>query len=184
MFNEQKLTEEFLEDATLTSEWIQKAIEFGKTHEDFDLNKLKVMDVKQIDYLIFFEKYFEDLESAILFVWNSGYNSTQFEVIISALNEGVDFNWITDNLNKDIPYAKMNWILAGIKDGYETFKDKKYLEYSADQLQEIYSAIKDEVEYSDYDNKNVSGKLMQVIRHARAIGLNCKLDNNSLIITE
>ena len=174
MYNEQELTEFLLENPKLTSEFIQRVVKFNNEYTDYDVKNFLEMDnidADKIEYIDFFTNHLGNINDALDFVMNSGYNSTQFEVIISAINEGVDFNIIKDNLNSDIPYAKLNWYLAGLKDGFERFKDPGIVEiYTTDQLKEIYGAYKDGDDYV-IDDPSVPAKVMQLIRHAKCINL-------------
>ena len=186
-FNKQKLTQLLINDPTLSSEWIENAIKILEEYNDcLDYKHLMDFTAKELETALHLASYFFGIEDSLDYMRINNFNDTQLQVIVSAVDNGVDFEWIKQNMTSNIPYAKMNFILAGIKDGFEEFKDTKYLSYTADQLQEIYSAKKENLDYDIWDDPiNISAEVMQICRHAVSIGLKVEgidTKNNKLSI--
>ena len=97
------------------------------------------------------------------------YNATQLQllgILVGYIKSNPDKD--SFNLNKlfspDIPYAKSNFIIKGIVEGYDDMID--YIDFEPDQICEIYAGHKDGIDYKKYAHAKISDKLMGVIRYA------------------
>lgn len=169
----------------LSSDWIEMTTNVVEKSngalsvEDLLKTDLNPMEIQMIAEMV---KYFGDnYKASYNFVCSHGFNESQLQVIAKCLESGITVERVLSIVDKDTPYGVMNWILAGISDGYEQFSDPIYKNYHPNQLQEIYSGLKDGIDISDYDKPTVDSRIMQVIRHARCVGLTATLDAEKTI---
>ena len=77
-------------------------------------------------------------------------------------------------LNSNIPYAKSNYAIQAICEGFTGITE--YLnDFNANQIAEIYAGMKDGVDYKIYAKPEYSAELMNLIRHAMVTGINVTL---------
>ena len=108
------------------------------------------------------------------------FNATQLQLL------GILIGYIKANPDKDsdkfnvlfdpeIPYAKSNFVIKGIIEGYDDMID--YIDFEPDQIYEIYAGHKDEVNYKEYAHERISDKIMGVMRYAMVNGLKYTLSD-------
>lgn len=178
MDSKEQIISELLVNPVLTSDWIQAATDLVEKYpENIVIADLEDLSAQQIMMMNEFVKYFDNnIELVLAFYHDHNYNETQLQVILQALGKNLSIDTINEVVDETVPYATMNWLLAAIVEGYDQFKNPIYKNYHPDQLQEVFSGLKDGVEVSDYDRVDMDSKKMQVIRHARCVGLTVEID--------
>jgi hypothetical protein len=181
-FNKQAEITAMISDPKYTSDWIAASTDLLEKYPDqgVDMEYLKNsgLTAMQINIVAELVKHFNnDFLSAYEFVANNKYNDTQLQVIMKALDDGMAFDDVMSIADDSTSYAKLNWLLIGVKEGLDNFRDPIYKNYHPDQLQEIYSSWKDGVKFDDFDRVDFDARLMQVIRHARCIGLTVEISD-------
>lgn len=185
-FNKKEALKTMLMDASLTSDWIDAT---AKVFETFKVSDHSILDFKaftgtQVGMMIELARYLDnDIDKTFVWMQQMPYNDTQLQLILKVLKAGVPIEKLYNLVDPSVPYAVMNYIFAGIVDGYNQLEDPKYLEYDQDQLCEIYSGLKDGIDISLFDNKSIPSEKMAIIRHAITIGLKVEIgDENKLTI--
>lgn len=178
MQSKEQMIGELLTNPALTSDWIQAATDVVEQYpENIVLDDLNALSAQQILMMNEFIKYFDNnIELVLAFYHEHNYNETQLQVILQALCKNLTIDKINEVVDEEVPYATMNWLLAAVAEGYDQFEDPIYRNYHPDQLQEVFSGLKDGIEVSDYDRVDMDSKKMQVIRHARCVGLTVEID--------
>lgn len=91
-------------------------------------------------------------------------NDTQMRLYWTGINKGLTENIMEQFLDASIPYAKSNYIIQAILDGFTGITE--YIDFNAAQITEIYAGMKDGVDYKQYAMKNVPAEYMNLARHA------------------
>ena len=101
-------------------------------------------------------------------------NATQMRLYWIGLKNGLNNNIMVRFLNSNIPYAKSNYAIQAICEGFTGITE--YLnDFNANQIAEIYAGMKDGVDYKIYAKPEYSAELMNLIRHAMVTGINVTL---------
>ena len=79
----------------------------------------------------------------------------------------------------DIPYAKMNYIIEALADGADLLP---YVNFSTDQLYEIFAGVKSGVDYTYYAFEDLSAEKMIIVRLALEKGLSVEINKDTTII--
>ncbi len=190
MFEKDKELSKLLVNPDLTSDWIGAAMNLMEHAGDLNITveNLIAADLTAMQLTMIGEigkqEQFNSVKKAYEFVKTYEFNDSQLQVILKALENKISVEDILDTVgSNDTPYAVMNWLLAGVAEGYDQFKDPIYRNYHPDQIQEVFSGLKDGINVSDYDDVTVSSEMMQVIRHARCVGLTVTLDKEKKELT-
>lgn len=116
---------------------------------------------------------------------NPDLNATQMQIILTGYSHNLKTEQLKPFFNPNIPYAKANWAIAALCEGYDLLK---YIErgYDEDQIYEIYAGLKDGVDVSVYDDISIPAEKMAVAHHAMVLGLTATFTaepSNNLIIS-
>ena len=123
------------------------------------------------------EEYTKDKDMSV-----EDFNATQMQLIgIMIDNENIPNTTIEKLIDCNIPYAKLNFVVKGLIEGYADMID--YIEYDPEQICEIYAGHKDGIDYTLYDKPDISDNMMGAARYALVNGLNVKFDKDVLIIS-
>lgn len=112
------------------------------------------------------------------------FNATQLQLL------GILIGYIKSNPDKDsdrfnilfnyeIPYAKLNFVIKGIVEGYDDMID--YIDFDPDQICEIYAGHKDEVNYASYASKDIPDTVMGAIRYCLNNNITFTINDNKTI---
>ena len=116
----------------------------------------------------------DDINININMLLESGLNWTQMELYYAGIKNGVSEEDMKIFLNPEISYAKSNFAIQAIIEGYNDIVN--YMDYSVDQLVEIYACMKEGIDVKAIlAISNGDVKVMNFIRHGINIGLECTL---------
>lgn len=112
------------------------------------------------------------------------FNATQLQLL------GILIGYIKSNPDKDsdkfnilfnyeIPYAKLNFVIKGIVEGYDDMVD--YIDFDPDQICEIYAGHKDGVNYASYASKDIPDTVMGAIRYCLNNNITFTINDNKTI---
>ena len=152
----------------------------GYTVEDFE--KFTAEQCSLISQAL---KQYSDDKQFMNLILNRELNLTQMQIVLSARVNGVDkFEWLDQLANKNLHYAKGNYISQGMVDGFNMFDMIDPYAYDSDQVYEIFAGIKSNVAYRRYCDPAIKSEKMGLIRHALQLGLNVTLGeaSNALVI--
>ena len=190
MKNQEEWQLELIENPKYTSDWINEASkilanEKNKFNEEnlsyFDALELNVMnDILDSDY--------NDIESVLntLFIENNGLNATQMKLYWTGIYKGLLAGKMKKFLDPSIPYAKSNYAIQALLDGYDEILD--YIDdYNPSQIAEIYSGMKDGINYKLYAKPELSSDVMNLVRHALCVEdahTTINLNNGGIIVVK
>lgn len=159
-----------LSNPKYSSEWIKYAAilidEYNDSLvalEDFDAGQLRIIaDAKN-------EAKNNTNINTSLFL-NPNLNETQMQLLLEGYKKGLTTDQLEKYANPSIPYIISNWAITALVDGNNM---DKYVSdgYDADQMYEIYCGLKEKLDVSVYDKKDIPANIMTLARHAMSIGL-------------
>lgn len=166
-----------------SSGWIQNASklieECGFTEEE-----LSKYDTEQLQLIVsMFTSAKENSEIWIDGFLNPELNQTQMQILLTGYSHGLTTEQLKPYFDPSIPYAKSNWAVMALVEGHDL---TNYLVngYDRDQLYELYAGLKDGVDISVYDCKDLSAEKMSVAHHALALGLNVSITKENKLTIE
>ena len=161
------------------SDWVAEAAKILSNEDnpltEGELAELNAMQLSVINEILASDKSTEDKNDIINTLF--GYkdlNATQMRLYWIGLKNGLNNNIMVRFLNSNIPYAKSNYAIQAICEGFTGITE--YLnDFNANQIAEIYAGMKDGVDYKIYAKPEYSAELMNLIRHAMVTGINVTL---------
>ena len=161
------------------SDWVAEAAKIlsneDNTLTEGELAELNALQLSVINEILASDKSTEDKNDIINTLF--GYkdlNATQMRLYWIGLKNGLNNNIMVRFLNSNIPYAKSNYAIQAICEGFTGITE--YLnDFNANQIAEIYAGMKDGVDYKIYAKPEYSAELMNLIRHAMVTGINVTL---------
>jgi len=191
MKTKEQIYKELLPVAKMSGDWIESYIDLYNIDTSLDaeevfalgLNSIKLGMVKELSRF-----FSNNVRETLDFVIQKGYNESQIQIILKALTDSKDYKelleWITNNITKEIPYSVMNYVILGYMDGIKEFNIdfEEMIKFNQDQLATIYACIKDELEYKDLLNPGIPSEYMEIIRHARYIGLKAEFNSDNKVV--
>ena len=168
------------------SDWVAEAAKILSNEDnpltEGELAELNALQLSVINEILASDKSTEDKNDIINTLF--GYkdlNATQMRLYWIGLKNGLNNNIMVRFLNSNIPYAKSNYAIQAICEGFTGITE--YLnDFNANQIAEIYAGMKDGVDYKIYAKPEYSAELMNLIRHAMVTGINVTLtfENSSI----
>ena len=157
------------------SDWVAEAAKILSNEDnpltEGELAELNALQLSVINEILASDKSTEDKNDIINTLF--GYkdlNATQMRLYWNGLNNNIMVRF----LNSNIPYAKSNYAIQAICEGFTGITE--YLnDFNANQIAEIYAGMKDGVDYKIYAKPEYSAELMNLIRHAMVTGINVTL---------
>ena len=161
------------------SDWVAEAAKILSNEDnpltEGELAELNALQLSVINEILASDKSTEDKNDIINTLF--GYkdlNATQMRLYWIGLKNGLNDNIMVRFLNSNIPYAKSNYAIQAICEGFTGITE--YLnDFNANQIAEIYAGMKDGVDYKIYAKPEYSAELMNLIRHAMVTGINVTL---------
>ena len=161
------------------SDWVAEAAKILSNEDnpltEGELAELNALQLSVINEILASDKSTEDKNDIINTLF--GYkdlNATQMRLYWIGLKNGLNNNIMVRFLNSNIPYAKSNYAIQAICEGFTGITE--YLnDFNANQIAEIYAGMKDGVDYKIYAKPEYSAELMNLIRHAIVTGINVTL---------
>lgn len=177
MTTEKELQLTLLENPKYSSGWVENAVHLMLkcNLKEEELNKF---DTEQLQLIIsVFTSAEQNPEIWIGGFLNPKLNATQMQVLLTGYSHGLTTEQLNRYFNPDIPYIKSNWAISALAEG---FNIDKYVDedYDKDQIYEIYAGIKDGVDVSVYDKKDIPAEKMAIAHHAMTLGLKPQFDEN------
>lgn len=147
-----------------------------------ELNALQIMVINEV--LSSKDKEPEEITKIIQTLFNNrNLNATQMRLYWVGLKNGLSENIMSRFLNPNIPYAKSNYVIQAICDGFTGITE--YIDdYDTNQIAEIYAGMKDGVEYKLYANPRFSSEFMNLVRHAMLTGIHLTISTDDNISIE
>lgn len=175
---EKELESKLLDNPKYSSGWIQNAVHLmikcGLTEEE-----VSQFDTEQLQLLVsMFTSAEQNSEIWINGFLNPELNATQMQLLLTGYSHGLTTEQLKPYFNPEIPYAKSNWIIAGLAEGLD-FSSYDINEYDKDQLREIYAGMKDGIDVSLYDKPEIPVDKMAIARHALVLGLKPQFDEEN-----
>ena len=161
------------------SDWVAEAAKILSNEDnpltEGEVAELNALQLSVINEILASDKSTEDKNDIINTLF--GYkdlNATQMRLYWIGLKNGLNNNIMVRFLNSNIPYAKSNYAIQAICEGFTGITE--YLnDFNANQIAEIYAGMKDGVDYKIYAKPEYSAELMNLIRHAMVTGINVTL---------
>ena len=161
------------------SDWVAEAAKILSNEDnpltEGELAELNALQLSVINEILASDKSTEDKNDIINTLF--GYkdlNATQMRLYWIGLKNGLNNNIMVRFLNSNIPYAKSNYAIQAICEGFTGITE--YLnDFNANQIAEIYAGMKDGVDYKIYAKPEYSAELMNLIRRAMVTGINVTL---------
>ena len=160
------------------SDWVGEASKILTNQlielSEADLVKFNALQLSIFNMIIESDKDDNVKTNAINALMSSDLNATQMRLYWIGISRGLNENIMARFLDKNIPYAKSNYAIQAISEGFTGITE--YLdEFDASQIAEIYTGMKDGVNYKLYAKSEYPAEVMNLIRHAMETGLNVKL---------
>ena len=191
MKTKEQIYKELLPNAAMSGDWIEAYIDLYMIDTSLDPDKLFALNLSSIKLGMVKElsKYFSNnVRETLDFVVQKNFNESQLQIVLKAVSDSKDskelLNWIIDNINNEIPYSVMNYVILGYMDGFKEFNMdfELMIKFNQDQLAIIYACMKDELKYDDLLNPGIPSEYMEIIRHARYIGLKAELNSDNKVV--
>lgn len=121
----------------------------------------------------------ESVDIDIIMLLESGLNWTQMELYFAGIKNGVSKEDMEIFLNPEISYAKSNFAIQAILEGYTDIV--KYIDnYSVDQLVEIYACMKEDIDVDNVLKYVDDPKVINLIRHGINLGYSASVENGDI----
>ena len=178
--SEKELELQLLNNPKYSSGWIQNAVHLiikcGLTEQE-----VARFDTEQLQLLVSMFTSAEQNQG----IWIDGFlnpllNATQMQLLITGYSHNLTTEQLKPFFNPEVPYVKSNWYIMALIDGFDLTK-YDINAYDPDQIREIYSGIKDEVDVSTFDDVSIPAEKMAIARHALVLGLKPQFDENKLL---
>lgn len=171
------------------SDWIGEAAKILSNKENIftedDLANFNALQLMVMNEILSSGKSTEEIESVlkILFIDNANLNATQMRLYWVGRKNGLTEDVMNKFLDPEIPYAKSNYAIQAITEGFTGIIE--YLDhFDASQIAEIYTGMKDGIDYKIYAKPQYTAEFMNFIRHAIMTGINLQITAGEDIIIE
>ena len=105
-----------------------------------------------------------------LFIDHADLNATQMRLYWVGIKNGLTEAIMSRFLNPEISYAKSNYAIQALTEGFTGITE--YLDdFDADQIAEIYTGMRDGIDYKIYAKPEYPAEFMNFIRHAIMTGI-------------
>jgi len=172
-----------LDDPKHSSGWIENA---GHLIEKCNLTEeeLSKFNTEQLQLIV---SMFTSAE-ANPGIWIDGFlnpelNATQMQVLLTGYSHGLTTEQLEPYFDPNIPYIKSNWAVTALAEG-NNITNYVLAGYDKDQLYEIYAGLKDGVDVSVYDCKDLSAEKMAIAHHALRLGLHVAISKENKLTIE
>ena len=168
-----------MENPKYDSGWIDNASELMANYEHTE-NFLSTYSAEQLSILIQANKDYPDDKEFLSIIYRPSLNVSQMTILLTAKSKGIDNSIIQKYADPDMPYAKMNYALQAVSEGFNIHEEFNLSEFNTDQVYEIYAGYITGVDYKVYANPNIEPKYMGLIRHAMELDMDVKFDSQSI----
>jgi len=177
-----KLT--FLDDPTVNDKWVEAAAKI--MHDFYDkLNgaDLHFYDADQLNAIYkAFTKSATNANINMDLFFDPDINATKLEMALGAYEANIPTDVISSVINAAIPYFKANCVFAAWGDKVDM---REYInDFNAEQMLEIFSAVKSGVDYKLIADKSINAKHMRIMRVAMESGFAISYDNGKITISD
>ena len=160
------------------SDWVGEASKILTNQlielSEADLVKFNALQLSIFNMIIESKKDDDTKVKVINTLMESDLNATQMRLYWIGIDHGLSENIMARFLDKNIPYAKSNYSIQALVDGYTGITE--YLDdFNANQIAEIFTGMKDGIDYKIYAKPEYPADMMNLIRHAMATGFNVRL---------
>lgn len=168
---EQEWQMKLIKDPAFDSDWIAEAAKLLANGDAMiTLEEIRGLDANKIKlFNEIAESETFDIDCLITLLNNKNLNATQMRLYWLGVSKGLDLVDMKTFLDPSIPYARTNFMIQALIDGHTDIL--KYIDYSAEQIAEIYSGMKDDIDYRVYADKKYSSDFMNLLRHALCTGM-------------
>lgn len=175
-----KYENELLINPIYSSSWINQA---AKIMAEFDQQEsfLKPFNTEQLEVIYDALKFINDNGSKYIDIndiANPAFNETQMRLILTGYIRDIPVEILAKFVGSKIPYAKSNYLIQAYIDGFDM---SDYINYSHEQIYEIYAGFINKVDFKLYDKSYIPSKVMGLIRHALEIGAESVSYNNKVL---
>ena len=177
-----KLT--FLDDPTVSDKWVEAA---AKLMHDFydklDEIDLHFYDADQLNAIYkAFTKSATNTNINMDLFFDPDINATKLEMALGAYEANIPSDVIMSVISAGIPYFKANCVFAAWGDKVDM---REYInDFNAEQMLEIFSAIKSGVDYKLIADKSITPKAMRAMRVVMESGFDVSYNNGKITINE
>ena len=171
---------DLINNPSYDSDWIAQCAKI-LSRKDNDITKDQLEKCNALQVTLFNEILeSDDKDKAVSTVKtllnNTDLNTTQMRLYWIGISRGLTENIMERFLNPSIQYAKSNYVIQALIDGYTGITE--YMDYSAAQIAEIYAGMKDDIDYKKYTNIEYSADFMNFIRHGLCLGIDMTIKTN------
>lgn len=175
-----KYENELLTNPIYSSSWINQA---AKIMAEFDQQEsfLKPFNTEQLEVIYDALKFINDNDSRYIDIndiANPAFNATQMRLILTGYIRDIPVEVLAKFVGPRISYAKSNYLIQAYIDGFDM---SDYINYSHEQIYEIYAGFINKVDFKLYDKSYIPSKVMGLIRHALEIGVESVSYNNKVL---
>ena len=166
MKTEEQLQTELIKNSKYDSDWIAEASKILSFTEDVTeemITDLNAVQLRVINEVISDSEVSIDINILL----DKNLNATQMKLYYIGIKKGLTSKIMEQFLNPDIPYAKTNYMVQALLDGFTGITE--YLDFSPDQIAEIYAGMKEGVNYKIYADSDLPAEYMNFIRHALSL---------------
>ena len=164
---------ELIKNPKYDSDWIGEAAKIlsneKNTFGEEDLAKFNALQLMVMNEILSSEDDIQPVLKA-LFIDHADLNATQMRLYWVGIKSGLTEAIMSRFLNPEISYAKSNYAIQALTEGFTGITE--YLDdFDADQIAEIYTGMRDGIDYKIYAKKEYSAGFMNFIRHAISTGM-------------
>lgn len=165
---EEMIQLQLINNPAYDSDWIAFAARILAKESDNitekDLAKLSASKLSLFNEILESDDHDKAISVIKTLLLHNDLNDTQMRLYWTGINKGLTENIMEQFLDASIPYAKSNYIIQAILDGFTGITE--YIDFDAAQITEIYAGMKDGIDYKQYAMKMVPAEYMNLARHA------------------
>ena len=164
---------ELIKNPKYDSDWIGEAAKIlsneKNTFGEEDLAKFNALQLMVMNEILSSEDDIQPILKA-LFIDHADLNATQMRLYWVGIKNGLTEAIMSRFLNPEISYAKSNYAIQALTEGFTGITE--YLDdFNADQIAEIYTGMRDGIDYKIYAKPEYPAEFMNFIRHAIMTGI-------------
>ena len=164
---------ELIKNPKYDSDWIGEAAKIlsneKNTFGEEDLAKFNALQLMVMNEILSSEDDIQPILKA-LFIDHADLNATQMRLYWVGIKNGLTEAIMSRFLNPEISYAKSNYAIQALTEGFTGITE--YLDdFDADQIAEIYTGMRDGIDYKIYAKPEYPAEFMNFIRHAIMTGI-------------
>ena len=164
---------ELIKNPKYDSDWIGEAAKIlsneKNTFGEEDLAKFNALQLMVMNEILSSEDDIQPILKA-LFIDHADLNATQMRLYWVGIKNGLTEAIMSRFLNPEISYAKSNYAIQALTEGFTGITE--YLDdFDADQIAEIYTGMRDGIDYKIYAKPEYPAEFMNFIRHAISTGM-------------